>query len=37
VRRARARAEDAHLVVHVVRGDVGPNLHSGVLHSSYSC
>ena len=31
VRRARARAEDAHLVVHVVRGGDGPNLQSDIV------
>ena len=31
VRRAIARAEDAHLVVHVVRGDVAPDLASDMV------
>ncbi|MEP4052665.1 MAG: tRNA uridine-5-carboxymethylaminomethyl(34) synthesis GTPase MnmE [Litorimonas sp.] len=31
VRRARARAEDAHLVVHVVRGDGAPELASDIV------
>lgn len=31
VRRARARADDAHLVVHVVRGDGGPVLSSDIV------